>query len=203
LNQTNREVSQNLDAKVAASKLQLPLKFMNEPAEPVKDPKEKSPTVVKDVKDIILLGSKSIMSKVMSSPSKDKIQAKKQEEKKQEVKKPLMTRRELIDPFGSDDEDEVADNKVINNKVPETNGEMNGSGDHKVKEKDVPNDVFSDLPKPNPQILMRHSEQRERARQLLEQTRKDGSITTSPTRVCSFILALLILLVFHGYFLFY
>jgi hypothetical protein len=182
LNQTNREVSQNLDAKVAASKLQLPLKFMNEPAEPVKDPKEKSPTVVKDVKDIILLGSKSIMSKVMSSPSKDKIQAKKQEEKKQEVKKPLMTRRELIDPFGSDDEDEVADNKVINNKVPETNGEMNGSGDHKVKEKDVPNDVFSDLPKPNPQILMRHSEQRERARQLLEQTRKDGSITTSPTR---------------------
>lgn len=33
------------------------------------------------------------------------------------------------------------------------------------------------------QILIRHSEQRERARQLLEQTRKDGSTTTSPTRV--------------------
>ena len=47
------------------------------------------------------------------------------------------------------------------------------------------------------QILMRHSEQRERARQLIEQTRKDASITTSPTRVCSFFFALLILL-FHG-----
>ncbi|XP_015833178.2 EH domain-binding protein 1 isoform X2 [Tribolium castaneum] len=188
LNQTNKEISQNQDMKIAASKLQLPLKITNEPAESPKEPKEKSPTVVKDMKDIILLGSKSIMSKVMSSPSKDKIQA-----KKTEVKKPiLMTRRELTDPFGSDDEEEVTDNKVINNKVPEAD-EMNGSGDHKVK--DNQNDVFSDLPKPNAvwlaikmfltrvqQILMRHSEQRERARQLLEQTRKDASITTSPTR---------------------
>lgn len=149
LNQTNKEISQNQDTKIAASKLQLPLKITNEPAESPKEPKEKSPTVVKDMKDIILLGSKSIMSKVMSSPSKDKIQTKKQEEKKVEVKKPiLMTRRELTDPFGSDDEEEEADNKVINNKVPEVN-EMNGCGDHKVKEKDAPNDVFSDLPKPN------------------------------------------------------
>ncbi|RZC41943.1 EH domain-binding protein 1, partial [Asbolus verrucosus] len=150
LNQTNKEISQNSEAKTAASKLQLPLKFTNEPAEVVKEPKERSPTTVKDVKDIILLGSKSIMSKVMSSPSKDKIQTKKPEEKKPpEVKKPiLMTRRELTDPFGSDDEDEVADNKVINNKVPEVNGELNGSGDHKVKE--ASSDVFSDLPKPNP-----------------------------------------------------
>ncbi|XP_063911063.1 EH domain-binding protein 1 isoform X2 [Zophobas morio] len=186
LNQTNKEITQNTDAKIAASKLQLPLKITNEPSEVIKEPKEKSPTVVKDVKDIILFGSKSIMSKVMSSPSKDKIQTKKQEEKKQEVKKPiLMTRRELTDPFGSDDEEEVTDNKIINNKVPEANVEMNGSGDHaivKEKDKEVSSDVFSDLPKPNVQILMRHSEQRERARQLIEQTRKDASITTSPTR---------------------
>ncbi|XP_044268877.1 EH domain-binding protein 1 isoform X2 [Tribolium madens] len=192
LNQTNKEISQHQDMKIAASKLQLPLKITNEPAETPKESKEKSPTVVKDMKDIILFGSKSIMSKVMSSPSKDKIQV-----KKPEVKKPLlMTRRELTDPFGSDDEEEVTDNKVINSKVPEAD-EMNGSGDHKIKdkEKENQNDVFSDLPKPNAvwlaikmfltrvqQILMRHSEQRERARQLLEQARKDASITTSPTR---------------------
>ncbi|KAJ8967060.1 hypothetical protein NQ314_003120, partial [Rhamnusium bicolor] len=161
MNIVNKET--HADKKADASKLRLQLKIINEP-EPVKENKEKSPTTV------------------ISSPGKDKQQQqqKKQEEKKVEVKKPiLMTRRELTDPFGSDDEDEPPpfDNKgmIIRRKKED--------------------DVFSDLPKPNPvwhaikmfltrvqQILMRHSEQRERARMLLEQTRKEVSNPTSPTR---------------------
>lgn len=112
----------------------------------MKEPKEKSPTTVKDVKDIIFMGSKNIMSKVMSSPSKDKIQNKKPDDKKVEVKKtPIMTRRQLTDPFGSDDEEEI-DNKIVNNKVPEINGDLNGSSVHR---KENSSDEFSDLPKPN------------------------------------------------------
>nr|XP_023021120.1 EH domain-binding protein 1-like [Leptinotarsa decemlineata] len=92
-NQKDLEMNLVNNHKGDASKLRLPLKILNEP-EPVKE-KEKSPTIVKDVKDIILNSSKSIMSK---------------------------------------------------------------------------------------QILMRHSEQRERARVLLEQTRKDSSNPTSPSK---------------------
>lgn len=130
----------NSDPKLVASKLQLPLKITNEP-EPVK---EKSPTTVKDVKDILFNGSKSIMSKVISSPGKDKQQQQQQvkkEDKKNDVKKPiLMTRRELTDPFGSDDEDEQP---PVNNKVNNMNGEC-------VDNPDKSEDVFSTLPKPNP-----------------------------------------------------
>lgn len=63
-----------------------------------------SPTTVKDVKDIILSSSKNILGKVLS-PSKDKIQG--HSGKKVEKKSALMTRRELTDPFGSDEEDET------------------------------------------------------------------------------------------------
>ncbi|XP_019869615.2 EH domain-binding protein 1-like protein 1 isoform X2 [Aethina tumida] len=208
-NQKSRESSKekelnavNKETTEAKQKLHLQLKITNEP-EPVKE-KEKSPTTVKDVKDIILNSSKNIMSKVIASPGKDKQQqqqqqTKKQEEKKSEPKKPiLMTRREFADPFGSDDEEETVDNKAINNKVPEMNGDVNGLSHAEPKdEKEKAEDVFSDLPKPNPiwqaikkfsryvvqQILMRHTEQKERARQLIEQTKRDsGSTTTSPTR---------------------
>ncbi|XP_018572519.1 EH domain-binding protein 1 isoform X2 [Anoplophora glabripennis] len=179
MNSVNKET----DHKGDASKLRLQLKNTNEP-EPVK---EKSPTMVKDVKDIILSSSKTIMSKVISSPGRDKQQQqqKKQEEKKAEVKKPiLMTRRELTDPFGSDDEDEPPpfDNRVMNNKVPETNGDVHRAVDSSDNVEKKEDDVFSDLPKPNLQILMRHSEQRERARMLLEQTRKENSNPASPTK---------------------
>ncbi|XP_060519283.1 EH domain-binding protein 1 isoform X1 [Cylas formicarius] len=162
-----------------ASKLNLPLKITTEPL-PFRDAiKEKSPTTVKDVKDILLSSSKSIMSKVIASPGKDK-HTKKQEDKKPDVKKPiLMTRRELTDPFGSDDDEEVPP-PVVNPKTPELNCEANGIGDAGDGKGD--GDVFSDLPKPNPQILMRHSEQRERARLLLEQTKRDSSNPTSPAK---------------------
>lgn len=68
-NQKSRESSKekelnavNKETTEAKQKLHLQLKITNEP-EPVKE-KEKSPTTVKDVKDIILNSSKNIMSKV-------------------------------------------------------------------------------------------------------------------------------------------
>lgn len=63
-----------------------------------------------------------------------------------------MTRRELTDPFGSDDEDEPPpfDNKVMNNKIPETNGDVLRSVDASDTVEKREDDVFSDLPKPNP-----------------------------------------------------
>ncbi|XP_030753930.1 EH domain-binding protein 1 isoform X3 [Sitophilus oryzae] len=174
---TEREMNIVNKEKGDASKLTLPLKITTEPL-PVK---EKSPTVVKDVKDILLSSSKNIMSKVKSSPGKDK-QTKKQEEKKIEQKKPLlMTRRELTDPFGSDDEDDQSTlTGQQTGNPPDINGEiLNGISENSDKDK---SDVFADLPKPNPQILMRHSEQRERARVLLEQAKRDSSNPTSPTK---------------------
>lgn len=63
-----------------------------------------------------------------------------------------MTRRELTDPFGSDDEDEQPPLEVKtaqNNKVPETNGDITRSLDASDNAENK-EDVFSDLPKPNP-----------------------------------------------------
>lgn len=100
--------------------------------------KEKSPTSVKDVKEIILSSSKNIIGKVLS-PSKDKL-GQSVNKKAVEVKKqPLMTRRELCDPFGSDEEEEGNTPVVVHNKISEMNG------DHCDRE-----DKLGDLPKPNP-----------------------------------------------------
>lgn len=145
-NSTNKETSQNSDQN--ARKMQLPLSISNDQGDVFKE-KEKSPTSVKDVKEIILASSKNIIGKVLS-PSKDKLG---QNAKKVEVKKqPLMTRRELCDPFGSDDEEDgsqvsCTDNKLINNKIPEVNGDKNSCDD--LENKDSP-DKLPDLPKPNP-----------------------------------------------------
>lgn len=76
---------------------------------------EKSPTDKKDVKNLILSGSKHLLGKVLS-PSKDKVHANgaavvasktPSSVTPGDKEKPfLMSRRELNDPFGSDDEDE-------------------------------------------------------------------------------------------------
>lgn len=82
------------------------------------------------------------MLKVISSPGRDKQQPppKKSEENKPDVKKPiLMTRRELTDPFGSDDEEETVNSETI--KTIEMNGDLSHKKD---------NNVLSELPKPNP-----------------------------------------------------
>ncbi|KAK5640350.1 hypothetical protein RI129_011161 [Pyrocoelia pectoralis] len=143
-------------------------------ADNFKEPKEKSPTSVKDVKEIILASSKNILGKVLS-PSKDKL-GQNMNNKKVEVKKPvLMTRRELCDPFGSDDEDENPASDKPNNV------EVNGVCDDYVSENG--GEKSPELPIPNSHLLTRHTEQKERARQLLEQVKRDGP--TSPTKAIS------------------
>lgn len=178
-NQANQ--NQNADQKTPAEKLRLPLSITNanDPSENFKEPKEKSPTSVKDVKEIILASSKNILGKVLS-PSKDKLgQA---VNKKAEVKKPiLMTRRELCDPFGSDDEDESmpAGDKTNHAEVNGI-GEDNKGGEGKEGGVDGKG---PELPMPTSQLLTRHTEQIERARQLLEQVKREGP--TSPTKTLS------------------
>ncbi|KAJ8964295.1 hypothetical protein NQ317_016584 [Molorchus minor] len=65
MNMVNKDTRN--DSKGDASKLRLQLKITNEP-EPVKETREKSPTTVRDVKDIIINSSKSIMSKFWLMP---------------------------------------------------------------------------------------------------------------------------------------
>ncbi|XP_053974667.1 EH domain-binding protein 1 isoform X3 [Hylaeus anthracinus] len=71
--------------------------------------KDKSPSSVKDVKDIILASSKSILEKVLS-PTKEKYLSREKSKsppRVPQVQRPiLMTRRQLTDPFGSDEEEE-------------------------------------------------------------------------------------------------
>lgn len=137
-------------------KLSLPINITNSKKnlENSTEGREKSPTSVKDVKDIILAGSKNIIGKVLS-PAKDKLDQ--ENSKKVDIKKPiLMTRRELTDPFGSDDEEEEeelnkADNKILNSKIPEVNGDkIVANGDIKERKDDVTDLKVVDLPKPNP-----------------------------------------------------
>lgn len=75
---------------------------------------DKTPIDKKDVKNLILTGSKHLLGKVLS-PVKDKQQQtainnnnKIQQQKDGTI---LMTRRELTDPFGSDDDDDNNDEK--------------------------------------------------------------------------------------------
>lgn len=88
---------------------------------------EKSPTEKKDVKNLILSGSKHFLGKVLS-PAKDRSHVGVTSPKQQNTlnnqitndKPVLMTRRELTDPFGSDDEDEQQ-SPNSNNNQPQTN----------------------------------------------------------------------------------
>lgn len=143
--QVQQQQQQNKnDSDLAEKKHNLSLSIKKESVvEICRDSKEKSPTSVKDVKEIILSSSKNIIGKVLS-PSKDKL-GQSVNKKQTEVKKqPLMTRRELCDPFGSDEEDEntPVDNNKMMNKISEMNGDNCDSKDKDEK--------FSDLPKPNP-----------------------------------------------------
>lgn len=155
--------------------------------------KDKSPSSVKDVKDIILASSKSILGKVLS-PTKEKYTTREKSKsppRTLNVQRPiLMTRRQLTDPFGSDDEED-------NLKVLDDNRSQSIS---LTKSPITPRDEFNDRSMrassegrggisplnidartPHP-LVTRHDELRERARQLLEQARqtKTTSGVTSP-----------------------
>lgn len=89
----------------------------------------------------------------MSSPKKEMHPqlSNKDDQKLLETKnsKPiLMTRRELTDPFGSDDEEESVQKTDLKESKPiESNGGLvNGTP---ISPKDEKDNVFSDLPKPN------------------------------------------------------
>lgn len=77
---------------------------------------DKTPIDKKDVKNLILTGSKHLLGKVLS-PVKDKqqqIAINNNSIKRLQLQKDgtiLMTRRELTDPFGSDDDDDNNDEK--------------------------------------------------------------------------------------------
>lgn len=60
-----------------------------------------------------------------------------------------MTRRELTDPFGSDDEEESVQKEPV--KDAKSSAEANGSvvNGLDLSPKEKKDDIFSDLPKPN------------------------------------------------------
>lgn len=152
----NEQVNSN-DLKLMQSKLRLPLavNLTNRPAENLEDHKERSPTSVKDVKDILFNGPKNIIGKVLS-PSKDKLgQSTKKSDTKKE-KPMLMTRRELCDPFGSDEEDEIvqdttsADSKIINKFLEEADKSIVNGDNLEVDSKDGSPEKLAEVPKINP-----------------------------------------------------
>ncbi|XP_059054413.1 EH domain-binding protein 1 [Achroia grisella] len=152
--------------------------------------KPSSPTAIKDVRDLFLQQSKTILGKMLS-PARD------QREKPSakwfadplKVTEPLparpeklMTRKELTDPFGSDDEEEQPQQTISNSSPPqlENNAKIESSTDHtpsvEATSISAPAGVASppELPRPTPQLLSRHDELKERARQLLEATKKEA-----------------------------
>lgn len=84
---------------------------------------EKSPTDKKDVKNLIISGSKNLLGKVLS-PSKERSPNTLAGTPNSGPKeKPiLMTRRELNDPFGSDDEEEQTTPGSANEYQRQNNG---------------------------------------------------------------------------------
>ncbi|XP_031782340.1 EH domain-binding protein 1 isoform X2 [Nasonia vitripennis] len=176
--------------------------------------KEKSPSSVKDVKDIILASSKSILGKVLS-PTKEKFakehvtreksnsptrvtpQAQQPQQQTQQPRPILMTRRQLTDPFGSDDEEENL--QVVEDKVSQSlsiskaqtpvrddsvhSAERGSRGSSECRGVSPSQDEQHRIQHP---LVTRHEELRERARQLLEQARNQnkstglGSTVTSP-----------------------
>nr|XP_033341782.1 EH domain-binding protein 1 isoform X4 [Megalopta genalis] len=98
------------DANIDSLKNRLHLSLNTENQDYDQCNKDKSPSSVKDVKDIILASSKSILEKVLS-PTKEKYLSKEKNKSPPRVPQVqhrpiLMTRRQLTDPFGSDEEEE-------------------------------------------------------------------------------------------------
>ncbi|XP_053620514.1 EH domain-binding protein 1 isoform X2 [Plodia interpunctella] len=147
---------------------------------------DKPPPPGKEVRDMLLSQGKSILGKMLSPAREQKPSAKWFDGNVAEPipARPeiLMTRKELTDPFGSDEEDEQTPPQN-NNVTPEPakpepkpiiepapTGPLT-SPDPTSPEKQPPT---QELPKPTPQLLSRHDELKERARQLLEATKKEA-----------------------------
>ncbi|XP_067006854.2 EH domain-binding protein 1 [Anabrus simplex] len=148
---------------------------------------DRSPTSVKDVKDKILASSKSILGKVLS-PTKEKITREKSKSPVTTTPRPvLMTRRQLTDPFGSDDEDDLSPGLIEEKKAPTSqlsrsqsqDSESVHSSDTRASREGLEPRELSISPTHDAlkhhHILTRHDELRERARQLLEQARREAA----------------------------
>ncbi|XP_011629680.1 EH domain-binding protein 1 isoform X3 [Pogonomyrmex barbatus] len=147
--------------------------------------KDKSPSSVKEVKDIILASSKSILGKVLS-PTKEKYSSREKSKSPPRVQQAqqrpiLMTRRQLTDPFGSDDEEEniqIIDDKwsqsisLTKSQSPVRDDSVNSDdrGSRGSSECQGASPPYGDQRSQHP-LVSRHDELRERARQLLEQAR--------------------------------
>ncbi|XP_076639678.1 eps15 homology domain containing protein-binding protein 1 isoform X2 [Colletes latitarsis] len=146
--------------------------------------KDKSPSSVKDVKDIILASSKSILEKVLS-PTKEKYLSREKSKsppRVPQVQRPiLMTRRQLTDPFGSDEEEEniqIIDEKwsqsisinKLQTPVRDDSINVTEKGSRDSTECQSVSSPHGEQRSQHP-LVSRHDELRERARQLLEQAR--------------------------------
>lgn len=157
--------------------------------------KDKSPSSVKDVKDIILASSKSILEKVLS-PTKEKYLSREKSKSppriSQAQQRPiLMTRRQLTDPFGSDEEEEniqIIDEKwsqsisINKSETPIHNDSVNVCEKGNRTENQSVSSPQGEQRSQHP-LVSRHDELRKRARQLLEQarnhTKSTGLISTA------------------------
>lgn len=117
----------------------------------------------------------------------------------QQQKVVLMTRRQLTDPFGSDDEDDDAQLRVqidaskgetekkqpsielVEPKQPVKASEMESCSPRETRSLSP----SESLPKPTQQLLSRHDELKERARQLLEATKREAREKDSNKRQSS------------------
>ncbi|XP_068624473.1 EH domain-binding protein 1 [Battus philenor] len=196
--------------------------------ERVSPDKANSPTAIKDVREMLMQQSKSILGKMLS-PARD------QKPKESNTKwfteplkvieplparpEKLMTRKELTDPFGSDDEEEptpppqvqetvssetlkpeskpvieTAVSDPLTAALPPEPSPATQAHNHvnpplvsqtlpqaQIQPQTQPQPQVQtqpqappDLPKPTPQLLSRHDELKERARQLLEATKREA-----------------------------
>uniref|UniRef100_A0A1B0GHF6 Putative ca2+-binding actin-bundling protein n=1 Tax=Lutzomyia longipalpis TaxID=7200 RepID=A0A1B0GHF6_LUTLO len=140
-------------------KLQLDRQIDGSGEEKSEERNEKSPTTKKDVKNFFLAGSKSLIGKVLS-PTRERAQ----ETQVPREKPILMTRRELTDPFGSDEEDE-----------PQGMGKSSQDAAKKSTEGTPGDDSppILDTETTN-KILNRHKEMSEKARVMMEKLKQNS-----------------------------
>uniref|UniRef100_A0A1L8E5L0 Putative ca2+-binding actin-bundling protein n=1 Tax=Nyssomyia neivai TaxID=330878 RepID=A0A1L8E5L0_9DIPT len=136
-------------------KLQLDRQMEEEKSE---ERTEKSPTTKKDVKNFFLTGSKSLIGKVLS-PTRDR-PAETQVPREKPI---LMTRRELTDPFGSDEEDEAQEKSSHDAAKKSTDESPDGESPPIALDTETTN-----------KIINRHKEMSEKARVMMEKLKQNS-----------------------------
>ncbi|PSN41828.1 hypothetical protein C0J52_14504 [Blattella germanica] len=143
------------------------------------DNSEKSPTSVKEVKDKILASSKSILGKVLS-PTKDKFPRDKSKSPVTTTPRPmLMTRRHLLtstEEKGNNQPLARSQSSQDSESIHSSDTRMSREGSEGCDMNGVQQGLSpTHLTRQQHHILTRHDELRERARQLLEQARREAA----------------------------